>query len=1518
MDATDPLTLFLPAVQQWFRTVLGEPTPAQRQGWPAVAAGRHTLILAPTGSGKTLAAFLACLDQLWRQNSLPRGVRVLYISPLKALNNDIHRNLQIPLAGVAEVAQQLGQPLPVIETGVRTGDTPTAERQRLLRRPPHVLITTPESLHLLLTSRGRETLGGVTHCIVDEIHALCPNKRGVFLSLLLERLEVLNPHGFVRIGLSATQRPLEEVARFLGGSTVAADGRLQPRPVTVIDAGLRRDLDLRVVSPVEHFGPLPEGTIWPSIHRLLRTEIGRHRSTIVFANNRRAVERITAQLNGEGDTSDWHLRGEPSVMQPPPTEVLARAHHGSVALEVRQQTEQALNEGRLPAVVATASLELGIDMGAVDLVCQVESPGSVARGLQRVGRAGHIVGQKSKGRLVPKTAADLVEQAVLAHEMVAGRVEAIRCPQNCLDVLAQQIVAITALETWDVHQLYALVRRAYPFRDLTPAAFDAVLEMVTGRYRFDPDGANGLRPGQTLGALQPRISWDRVHNRLHALPGSQQLALVNGGTIPDTGQYAAYTGSGVRVGELDEEFVYERRVGDAFLLGTNAWRVERIEADRVLVAPAEGAPAMLPFWRGENVGRSFDLGRAIGAFLRTLVERIDQDDCQRWLEEDFFLDVAAARNLRAHVLRQLTATGSLPTDRTLQVEASRDPLGDWQVILLSPFGGRLHLALRLALENRLTRRLGYRPQCLHHNDGVLIRLADTDEPVLDLFDGITTENVEALILDELADSALFAMRFRQNAARALLLPRGKPGKRAPLWLQRLRGRDLLQVARRHPDFPIVAETFRECLHDHLDLPHLQELLRDLQAGRLEVHSRRAETPSPFASGLLFNFTAAFMYEYDRTDAEPGRSAELDQRLLEQLVAPEKQGHLLDARAIHHVERRLRGFGQPPRSVAEMAEWLRRLGDLTAGELEGPMAAFLAELEAEGRARRIQLPGGNEPQRWILTEDEELYRRAFGSDNGAGSQPAAEAILLRFLTTHALVGLSDVLGRYPFERRWARRKLDEWEQAGRLVAVRRAAVASGGREPSDDAESREGVSSTGGLRPPLTEEQWSVPENLEQMQRGTLALLRREIVTCPAPQFADFMLRWQGLHLDARRGTAEGLAAALDRLQGLALPAEAWEQVVLPGRVPGYQPRWLDERISSGEWVWACQGDGDGPGALSFWRREELPEVPAPTLADGPALSAEAERVLHRLHQRGASFVVDLAQDTELAPGTVRAALWDLLRRRLVTNDHFDVIRRGPDVMPTLVPETSRRPGLSSLLRQRPTLVRQRQNPEGRWSLVSWGHPDTEAHAVFQATLLLRRHGIVARELAQMDPWSLPWRVLYEVLSRMELTGAVRRGYFVEGLSGAQFALPEAAQLLQDLALPSTAAAPLVLVSSLDPANLYGSGAPFDIALLDGGTRPLLRRPGNWLVLRAGRPVLIIEQQGKRLTALPSASRDDVTAALARLPDVLAGERNGSPRHKLTVAEWNGEPVTGSAGRELLEAVGFVRDYQEMTLYAAWR
>ncbi len=1126
--------------------------------------------------------------------------------------------------------------------------------------------------------------------------------------------------------------------------------------------------------------------------------------------------------------------------------------------------------------------------------------------------------------------------------MAAGRVEELHVPINCLDVLAQQVVAMVAMEDWPVDALFRRVRRAYPFRSLTPAAFDAVLEMVTGRFRLtappETDGdAPRMSPAQQLSALQPRISWDRVHNRLQALPGSQRLALTSGGTIPDTGQYGVYAPGGIRVGEVDEEFVYERRIGDSFLLGTSAWRINRIETDRVLVVPAEGAPAIVPFWRGENAGRTPDLGLAQGRFLRELAGRLDRDDCLDWLRREHFLDDAAAVNLRDFARRQLARAGCLPTDRTITIEASRDPLGDWQVILLSPLGSRFHLGLRLALENALRQRLGYRPQCIHHDDGLLVRLTESDEPVLDLFEGVTAENVRDRVLDELADSALFALRFRQNAARALMMPRGTH-RRAPLWLQRLRGRDLLQVARRHPDFPIVAETFRECLHDHLDLPRLEQWLADLHAGNIEVRRLRLEAPTPFAAALLFSFTMAYMYQYDDVEPNARDAPALNRELLDHLVGS-ADGLALDERAVHQVNRRLRGVGRPPRSPAEMAEWLRRVGDVAASELEGPMAALLHELEGEGRVQRLTLPGVAEPERWVLTEEEEQYGSVFalgpvadaacvggrlptqaasatgthqtdaaspvadaacvgdrpptqaasatGQTNAAAfddAQQAGAAILLRYLETHALVGLDDVLRRYPFERVWAQRKLEEWAQTGRLVRV----------PPAEAPE-------------PL---QWSLPENLDQVRRGTLAIHRREVITCPAAQFADFVTRWQFVHPATRRSGADGLAEVLARLPAFPLPAPLWEQAILPARVQSYEPRLLDDCIGTGGWTWAVHGDD-----LTLLQREVVPQL-APPEADA-LLDPTAATVLQLLQQRGALYTPEIAPALRATEGAVRVALWELTRHALVTNDRFDVARRGePPVEAEPRFRTHRE--VTSFLKRSTHHRPAHPAPEGRWSALAWGLPDAESRALLYGELLLRRHGIVSREMALLDAAAPAWRILYEVFSRMELAGDVRRGYFVEGLSGAQFALPEAARTLQELSLPAQPQPPLVLLHSLDPANLYGSGAPFDLTLLTDGTRPFHRRAGNWLVLRAGNPILLIEQQGKRLTALPGVPSEEIARAVALLPAILGARTPGDLRHKLVVETWNEQPVTATEGRAMLEQAGFVRDYQAMTLYAVWR
>ncbi|WP_165072275.1 DEAD/DEAH box helicase [Paludisphaera rhizosphaerae] len=1459
-DDGDVLDLFLPPVASWFRSTLGEPTAPQRQGWRSISAGKNTLIAAPTGSGKSLAAFLAALDLLWRQPARGRGVRILYISPLKALNADVHRNLQVPLAGILEEAEASGTPLRALSAAVRSGDTPASERARILRKPPEILIITPESLHLMLTSQARETLREVSHVVVDEIHAVCGDKRGVFLALLLERLEALGAgRAFVRIGLSATQKPLEEVARYLGGLRPTGSGCMEFRPVEIVDASAPKSMDLRVIWPGGDGGLGPPGSIWPAIEDQVLGMVEEHRSTLVFANNRRTVEKLTARLNElaardvERDTSnDSETDPEPGPF---------RAHHGSLSLEERRTTEEMLKNASLRAVVSTASLELGIDMGEVDLVCQVESPGNVARGLQRVGRSGHLVGGTSRGRLIAKTPSDLLESAALAKAMLAGDIEPLRVPRNCLDVLAQQVVACAAVDRWEAPALYDLVRRAYPFSDLPAEAFERVLMLVSGRY-----STGSIRD------LRARIVWDRIHNRLAPLPGTSRLALTGGGTIPDVGHYPVYLGEGgPKLGELDEEFVFERRVGESFMLGNSAWRIDVIDVHKVLVSPAGGSQVVMPFWRGETSPRSMELGRAVGGLTRVIAEHLDDPSLPRRLEEECRVEPPAARFLIRHVGRQRRLAGMVPDDRTVLVETFRDPAGETALAVLSPYG-RMHLGLKLALLARIQDRLGMTASCLHGDDGLLFRLPGTDDPPLDILEGLDGAEAERLIRRVLPDTALFGLRFRQNAGRALLMPRPDPTKRTPLWLQRLRAKDLLGVVGAFPDHPIVVETFRECLDDDLLMPRLREFLDAIAAGTIRVEKRAAEVASPFASDLVFQFTAAYLYEWDEPRRKPDStaSAAVDEGLLDGLLHGLEAGRGIDEQAVGRLEARLRGRGRPPRTADEMAETLRTLGDLAPTDLSGPMEAFAIELEGQGRAERIDLPGVRETARWILAEEVSLYKSAFGD------HPSVEdiaTIVRRFLRTHALVGLADVLGRYPIAAETARGLLEEWVESSGVVRV----------EQGEDG--------------PL----WADPENLAEVQRLTIAQRRRESVAVAPEVFADFVARRQHVHPAERLSGVEGVEVVLDQLQGFAGTAQAWEEELLPRRVVGFTPAMLDEILARGGWSWRAWTEGAGEPTVTLVTRDFGGGWPS---EESVPLTDAERAALDALGLRGASFAADLARGANLDQHATNQALRSLMRRGLVRNDRFDPLRPGAfDVV-----ASAARGGLRRGRSRRLDLSR----PEGRWEVVPEADPDPERRALTWIDALFARFGVLARETVASEPWAAPWSELYPHLARLELRGEIRRGYFVEGLSGVQYATEEAAETLGTLAASTGQEEAEVMLAASDSANLYGSGAPLDVPLLEGGSARLLRSPGNFLVLRGGRPVLIIEAYGRRLTGLASASREELDSALARVLDLVSPERR-----VFKVETYNGEPTLASPAAGRLAQLGFVRDYPAMTYYAAW-
>jgi ATP-dependent Lhr-like helicase len=1475
--SSDPLASFTPQVRNWFTRSFERPTEAQVRAWPAIASGDNVLVSAPTGSGKTLAAFLWGLDRLV---AAPGHGRLVYVSPLKALSYDIERNLRAPLEGIG------GE----ISVAIRTGDTPQRERQAMLRTPPDVLITTPESLYLMLTSRAREFLIEADSVIVDEIHAVAQTKRGAHLALTLERLEHLAGRSLQRIGLSATQRPLEEVGRFLVGPS---------RQCTIVDAGLRKPLDLRIHVPVENMreqdahdvtdpavggmgtaagggdlvgrgigssdGPVTtQRSIWPAIYPELLELVRRHRSTIVFVNNRRGAERLAVRLNElaseDGDQPAY----------------VARAHHGSLAREERLVVEDLLKSGELRCLVATSSLELGIDMGAVDLVVQVESPKSVTAGLQRIGRAGHGVGEVSRGRIFPKFRADLLECAVVAKRMRDGDIEPTVVPRNPLDVLAQQIVAMTATgDEWRVPELHETVRHAYPFAELSRELLDNVLDMLDGRY-----------PSDEFAELRPRIVWDRVKDGIRARSGALQLAVTNAGTIPDRGLYGVHLPDGRRVGELDEEMVYEARPGQTFLLGASTWRIEEITRDRVIVTPAPGAPGAVPFWRGDGVGRPKELGRAIGAFSREAVEREPAE-----LAGEYDLDERAARNLVAFLREQQEATRVVPSDRTVVIERFRDEIGDWRLCVLSPYGGRVHAAWGLALSARIRDEFGLESDAIWSDDGIVVHLPDADEPPSADLVMVEPDVLEDLVVRELSASALFGARFRENAARALLLPRARPGKRTPLWQQRLKAQTLLEVAKRYGQFPIVLETYRECLRDVLDLPGLEELLRGLHTRELSLVEVETQRASPFASSLLFDYVATYMYEGDTPNAERRAAAlSLDRELLRELLGQEELRELIDADALAEVEADLQRMSQRARAANAdgMHDVLRAVGDLTVEEaqrrcLEAVSAKrMLVDLEKERRAVRMRI-GGDE--RWIAAEDAGLYRDALGAVP-PGGLPAAfleaideplERLVRRFARTHGPFTTREVSGRYALDLGPVLREL---ERGGQLVR--------------------------GELRPGGAEREWCDAEVLRRLRRASLAMLRKEVEPAEQRALARFLPAWQSVDAAPPGGAGvDRLREMLVPLQGVALAPEVWERDVLPRRVGAYSQAWMDQLCASGELVWVGAGAlGRSSGRVALYFREDARWLgPPPNKAERPS-SPLHDAIRERL-RGGAAFWTDLLADLgEEEPIALQEALWDLAWTGEVTNDAFAPLRAPRLTLARRERERGRRfarrrrPGAPQVL--------------GRWSLTEPLFAEAPAHGPRMRALsevMLERYGIVTREAALAEGVSGGFSSLYGELTNLETLGTARRGYFVEGLGAAQFALPAAIERLRTMRTDEPAGALVLAVT--DPANPYGATLPWPKREGDDSGRRPSRVPGAYVVTLDAEPVLYVERGGKALLALRDPQDGWLRPALEALADAV--RRGHIPR--LGLERFDGEPVVGSEIGALLIELGFRQGPRRLTLSA---
>jgi ATP-dependent helicase Lhr and Lhr-like helicase len=1434
-DPAQILDLFHPAVRDWFEAVFAAPTRPQISGWPAIARGESTLILAPTGSGKTLAAFLWCIHRIMFTKAPAEAgrCRVLYISPIKALAVDVERNLRAPLVGIAQSAQRLGVEFHPPKISVRTGDTPAAERSRFQRHPGDILITTPESLYLLLTSNAREALRSIEVVVVDEIHALVPTKRGSHLALSLERLEHLAARGLQRIGLSATQRPLEEVAHFLGGidgsrGTSARDlearthdgdsssvepanlsglgsaewnadealAEFEPatstavyRPVTIVDASEPKRLELRIEVPVEDMsrlgeieelpsGPASQGpvrrSIWSAIHPKLLEQIRTHRSSLIFVNSRRLAERISGAIN--------ELAGE----------TLVRAHHGSVAVAQRKEIEDRLKLGTLRGIVATSSLELGIDMGAVDLVIQIESPPSVASGMQRVGRANHTVNGTSTAIIFPKYRGDLIACAAMTRAMYLGQVESVHYPRNPLDVLAQQIVAAVSLEEWTVDDLFSLIRSAAPYAALPRSIFEGLLDMLSGRY-----------PSDEFADLRPRITWDRVANKVTGRHGSQRMAIINGGTIPDRGLYGVFLAGaarGARVGELDEEMVFESRQGDTIILGASTWRIEEISHNQVIVSPAPGEPGKMPFWRGDSAGRPAEFGKKIGEMTRELL-RLPRSVAFSKLIHEHSLDTNAAENLLNYLGEQVAATTRLPSDEDIIVEVCRDEMGDRRVCVLTPFGRAVHIPWCMAVTAKIRAERGLEVESMWSDDGFVLRLPDSDESIASDVLFPSPAEFKELVLRQLGGTSLFAAKFREAAGRALLLPKRRPGLRAPLWQQRKKAADLLAVASQFSSFPILLETYRECIRDVFDLPAAANILASIQRGAIKITNIESARPSPFAASLLFSYVANYIYDGDAPLAERRAQAlSIDQSQLEELLGDSDLRDLLDPNAVDEVESRLQAL-EPEyqaRHTDGVNDLLLKLGDLSAAEIaircESPeIAGRVIELVNSRRALGVRMAGES---RYIPVEYASRYRDALGTPLPPGlpevflakTEDPLREILKRYARTHGPFTTSDLARRYALPNETVETVLRTLHNLGKLLE--------------------------GEFRPGGRNQEWCDPEVLQQIRRKSLARLRREVEPVEQRTFARLATRWQGVTV--RRRGLDALLDTIENLQGAALLASELEREIFPARLADYRHSDLDELMAAGQVVWTgVERVGERDGRVALYLAESLPLlVPPPGLTpEGVAPSEKAAVILEFLARNGASFFAGIhAAAGGGFPGDTRDALWELVWPGKITNDTFFPLR---EFLRAHEGRHDRRQAFTGGAGSGDFLPRLRSRKvdgsvQGRWSLIRYSDNPPINVTEWSANIaqqLLVRHGLVMRETAIAENVQHGYPTIYPALKTLEESGVIRRGMFVAGLGAAQFAMPGAVDMLRSLRVdPQTPE--VVFLAATDPANPYGTLLPW--------------------------------------------------------------------------------------------------------------
>jgi ATP-dependent Lhr-like helicase len=1565
--AKNALDLFHPAVREWFASSFASPTKAQQEGWPAIANGDWTLIFAPTGSGKTLTAFLWALDRLMFRPRPPKEqrCRVLYLSPLKALAVDVERNLRAPLAGISNVARSRGDAFTIPEIAIRTGDTPQSERAKFTRDPADILITTPESLYLLMTSNARDMLRGIETVIIDEIHALVPNKRGAHMALSLERLTMRCEQPPQRIGLSATQRPLEEVARFLGGADTSNnpssacgtfsphEGRRLPelavreidqpsplrrgekvpqadegspsanlhdefgdhrkvafRPVTVVNTGEKKLLTLRVEVPVEDMaraaeveiqsGPAALGprspSIWPAIHPRLLELIRQHTSTLIFVNSRRLAERLAAALN--------ELAGE----------TLVSAHHGSIARAQRVEIEDALKSGRLPALVATSSLELGIDMGAIDLVIQIEAPPSIASGMQRIGRASHQVGAASSGIIVPKFRGDLIACAAVAEAMHEGAIEPTRYPRNPLDVLSQQIVAMVAVDTWNADELFAAIRSAAPFAELSRTAFDGVLDMLSGLY-----------PSDEFAELRPRLTWDRVANTITARQGAKRIAITSGGTIPDRGLYGVFLAGteknqSARVGELDEEMVFEAAVGETFILGASTWRIEEITHDKVIVTPAPGQPGKMPFWKADAAERTVPFGEAIGKLVREIRTLKKSDAIHRLITRND-LDKLAAENFLQYLADQEEATNAVPDDQTIVIERVMDELGDWRVCVLSPLGGRIHAPWAMVVAAKVRQQLALDVESMWSDDGFIVRFPETDQPPSTELIIPDPDEVEQLLLRQLGASSMFAAKFREAAARALLLPRTRIQGRTPLWQQRKRAYDLLQVASRYGSFPIILEAYREALRDVFDVPALVELARKIRKRTVRVHVADTSKPSPFAASVLFRYVANFLYDGDAPLAERRAQAlAIDQSQLRELLGEPELRELLDPEALEQTELELQHLDDrhKAKSIDAIHDLLLRLGDLSADELQARSLIDTADAARELlKQRRILELSIARDKRFIAIEDASRYRDALGTPIPHGvaerylepvSDPVGD-LVLRYARTHGPFTPADVAHRYGLGIAVIQHALSRFVERGRLIE--------------------------GEFRPGGTQREWCESEVLRIVRRRSLAKLRKEAEPVDQPVLARLFTNWQGV-TRKRRGL-DALLEVVESLQGFPMAASIFESEILGARIADYKPSDLDTLSAAGEIVWVgVEPLGERDGRIALYLTDNLPllHVPAPTTPHPPSAPSPLTRgegypterpsplrrgekvpkadegaspILDYLRTHGASFFHQIQTAVGGFPAEVIDALWDLVWKGLVTNDTFHALRAFAR---TSKGKTSQRPITGGRFRSRRMTTP--PSTQGRWSLVPTATANDTQRANALAQQLLARYGVVTREAPALENIFGGFSAVYPILRAMEDAGRIRRGYFVAGLGATQFAGPGAIDLLRSMRdepeMPET-----VMLAATDPANPYGA-----IVKWPESTFTMSRSVGAHVILVNGLMACYVSRGEKQLLLfLPDDEpmRSLVGREVARQ---LASLVHDGMRRALLIAEINDEPASRSPLAPFLVEQGFAATGLGYQLRAALR